>query len=71
MATSKSSERLRYRYGICLNDGCSKCKAKEVQEIPARKEFVQSVARHSANVLLQRHGCRKMVSLSMVVSVHW
>lgn len=40
MATSKSSERLRYRYGICLNDGCSKCKAKEVQEIPARKEFV-------------------------------
>lgn len=34
------SEHLRYRYGICLNDGCSKCKSKEVQQIAARKEFV-------------------------------
>ncbi|MBQ9671955.1 MAG: hypothetical protein IJV34_03785 [Prevotella sp.] len=33
-------ERVRFRYGICLNDGCSKCKSKEVQEIPARKDFV-------------------------------
>lgn len=40
MATSNRSERLRFRYGICLNDGCSKCKSKEVQEISARKEFV-------------------------------
>lgn len=32
-------EHLRYRYGICLNDGCPKCKSKEVQQIPARKEF--------------------------------
>lgn len=35
-----SNERVRFRYGICLNDGCSKCKSKEVQEIPARKELV-------------------------------
>lgn len=40
MATSSRGERLRYRYGICLNDSCSKCKSKEVQQIAARKEFV-------------------------------
>lgn len=39
MATNRS-ERIRNRYGICLNDNCSKCKTKEVQEIPARKDFV-------------------------------
>lgn len=33
-------EHLRFRYGICLNDGCEKCKCKEVQQIPARKDFV-------------------------------
>lgn len=37
---SNRSERIRNRYGICLNDSCSKCKTKEVQEIPARKDFV-------------------------------
>ena len=37
---SNRSERVRNRYGICLNDSCSKCKGKEVQEIPARKDFV-------------------------------
>ena len=40
MATSRKSERLRYRYGICLNDNCEKCKSKEIQEIPTRKDFV-------------------------------
>lgn len=41
MATSNRNERVRFRYGICLNDkDCSKCKAKEVQQINARKEFV-------------------------------
>ena len=40
MATNRSSEHLRYRYGICLNDNCQKCKNKEVQQIYARKEFV-------------------------------
>lgn len=40
MATSSRGERLRYRYGICLNDNCSKCKSKEVQQIAARKEFI-------------------------------
>ena len=40
MATSNRGERLRYRYGICLNDNCSKCKSKEKQQIAARKEFV-------------------------------
>lgn len=39
MATNRS-ERIRNRYGICLNDNCSKCKTKEVQEIPVRKDFV-------------------------------
>ena len=40
MATSNRSGRVLYRYGICLNDQCSKCKSKEVQEIGARKDFV-------------------------------
>lgn len=39
MATNRN-ERLRNRYGICLNDICSKAKSKEVQEIPVRKDFV-------------------------------
>lgn len=40
MARTNGSEHLRYRYGICLNDQCSKCKSKEVQTILARKDFV-------------------------------
>ena len=40
MATTRNNDRIRYRYGICLNDNCEKCKSKEVQEIPARKDFV-------------------------------
>ncbi len=36
----RNTDRIRYRYGICLNDNCEKCKSKEVLEIPARKEFV-------------------------------
>ena len=40
MASSRNTDRIRYRYGICLNDNCEKCKSKEVQEIPARKDFV-------------------------------
>lgn len=40
MASTRGNERIRFRYGICLNDSCSKCKTKEVQEIPARKELV-------------------------------
>lgn len=32
----------RYKYGICLNDECPKCKEKEVQQIAMRKEFVCS-----------------------------
>lgn len=39
MSTNRK-EHLRYRYGICLNDSCSKCKSKEVQQIAARKDFV-------------------------------
>lgn len=42
MATTRNNDRVRYRYGICLNDNCEKCKSKEVQEIPARKDFVCS-----------------------------
>lgn len=36
----RNTDRIRYRYGICLNDNCEKCKSREVQEIPARKDFV-------------------------------
>lgn len=36
----KSNERIRFRYGICLNENCDQCKKKEVMEIPARKDFV-------------------------------
>lgn len=32
----------RFKYGICLNDECPKCKEKEVQQIPMRKELVCS-----------------------------
>lgn len=39
MATNRK-DHLRYRYGICPNDGCSKCKSKEVQQIASRKDFV-------------------------------
>lgn len=38
--TERNTDRVRFRYGICLNDNCEKCKSKEVQEIPARKDFV-------------------------------
>lgn len=40
MAQTRNNDRIRFRYGICLNDNCEKCKSKEVQEIPARKDFV-------------------------------
>lgn len=40
MSTSSRNTHLLFRYGQCLNDGCSKCKSKEIQEIPARKDFV-------------------------------
>lgn len=36
----RKNDRERLRYGICLNDDCPKCKAKEVQAVPMRKEFV-------------------------------
>lgn len=34
------TDRVQYRYGICLNDSCPKCKSKEIIQIPARKDFV-------------------------------
>lgn len=40
MTRTTHSDRLRYRYGMCLNDQCEKCKGREVQQIPARKDFV-------------------------------
>ncbi|MDE6654080.1 MAG: hypothetical protein K2K37_06805, partial [Muribaculaceae bacterium] len=40
MATPRSGNHLKYRYGICLNDKCEKCKNKEVQQILAHKDFV-------------------------------
>ena len=40
MSTNRKNTHLQFRYGQCLNDSCSKCKSKEIQEIPARKDFV-------------------------------
>lgn len=40
MARTNESGHIRYRYGMCLNDECSKAKSKEVQQISPRKEFV-------------------------------
>lgn len=37
---TRRSNKERNKYGICLNDECPKCKGKEVQQIPMRKEFV-------------------------------
>ncbi len=37
---TRRSNNERNKYGICLNDECPKCKGKEVQQIPMRKEFV-------------------------------
>ena len=37
---NRRSERERFKYGICLNDECPKCKEREVQQIPMRKDFV-------------------------------
>lgn len=42
MVRSGNSEHVRFRYGMCLNENCSKCKSKEVQTISARKDFVCS-----------------------------
>ncbi len=39
MATSSRSTE-RFKYGICLNDECSLCKEKKVQQIPMRKDLV-------------------------------
>lgn len=36
----KRSDRERFKYGFCLNDECEKCKSKEIQKIPMRKDFV-------------------------------
>ena len=37
---ANNSKVTNYKYGICLNDECPRCKAKEVQELPLRKDFV-------------------------------
>ena len=39
MATTHRSAE-RFKYGICLNDECSLCKSKKVQQIPMRKDLV-------------------------------
>lgn len=42
MATDNRRSKERMKYGICLNDECSMCKSKTIQQIPMRKEFVCS-----------------------------
>ena len=39
---ARNNDRERFKYGICLNEDCSKSKSKEVQQIAMRKEFVCS-----------------------------
>lgn len=39
---NRNSDRERYKYGMCLNDECSKCKSKEIQQLSVRKDFVCS-----------------------------
>ena len=39
MGTSSRTQE-RFKYGICLNDECSLCKSKTVQQIPMRKDLV-------------------------------
>lgn len=37
---SNRTRRERLKYGMCLNEECEKCKTKEIQAIPMRKDFV-------------------------------
>lgn len=40
MTERRNEDRMRFRYGKCLNEKCEKCKSKETIEVPSRKEFV-------------------------------
>lgn len=40
MSERNRKERQLVRYGQCLNEDCEKCKKKEIQQIPIRKDFV-------------------------------
>lgn len=40
MASPRKDSHLRYRYGKCLTETCSKCKTREVQQISVRGDFV-------------------------------
>lgn len=40
MSGRRNEDRMRFRYGKCLNESCEKCKSKEVIAVPGRKEFV-------------------------------
>ena len=40
MSERNRKEHQLVRYGQCLNEHCEKCKNKEIQQIPMRKEFV-------------------------------
>lgn len=39
---TRRTDRERLKYGICLNDECSKCKSKEIQAVPMRKDLICS-----------------------------
>lgn len=43
MSERNRRERQLTRYGQCLNEECEKCKSKEIQRIPMRKDFVCEV----------------------------
>ena len=40
--TRQARSQERFKYGICLNDECPKCKQKTVQQVPMRKDLVCS-----------------------------
>lgn len=65
-----NSSHINYRYGICLNDNCPKCKTKEVQQVSIRKDFVCS---ECGKALMEcpppKAGGAKKIIISIVILV--
>lgn len=64
----RNTDRIRYRYGICLNDNCEKCKSKEVRKsLHVRNSFALSVVSLCVNALLQRKAAIRSSLASLLV----
>ncbi len=66
---TRGSNSERFKYGICLNDECQKCKDKEVQQIPMRKEFVCSKCGKELRECHHHHHPLWIIIVSAVVVV--